>query len=179
MDFLGVKVGQTFSGGFIDFLLFGILPWSTGADNHVWYIVLFGLILIPIYFFVFRWWILKFDVKTPGRKGAEVKTISKQEYRDMQNKDNSNSNSSNHSPDYIKAEQILEALGGAENIDSVDACITRLRVAIKDETKVVDDSVFTNQLGAMGVSKNGKAIQVIYGQQAAVYNDILNDEILV
>lgn len=178
MDFLNVKVGQTFSGGFIDFLLFGILPWSTGAQNNVWYIVIFGIILIPLYYFSFKWWILKFDVKTPGRKGAEVKTVSKQEYRDMKSKDEGNSNNKETNLDYDMAVKILDALGGDENIESVDACITRLRVAVKDEDKVAKDEVFTNELAAMGVSKNGKAIQVIYGQQAAVYKDIINDEIL-
>lgn len=170
MDALNVKVGQTFSGGFIDFLLFGVLPWSTGVQNNVWYIVLVGLILVPIYYFGFKWYILKFDIKTPGRKGAEVKTISKQEYRDSKNSSKNN--------DKELALKVVEALGGIENLDSVDACITRLRVAVKDEKLVKDQEEFTNNLEAMGLSKNGKAIQVIYGQRAALLKDIINEEIL-
>ncbi len=170
MDALHVRVGQTFSGGFIDFALFGILPWSTGVDNNVWYIVLVGLILAPIYFVGFRWYILKFNVATPGRNGAAIKTISKQEYKEAKE------GSSNVDLDLSK--KIVESLGGKENIESVDACITRLRVSVKDEKLVADKEKFTNELEAMGTSFNGSAIQVIYGNRAATLKNIINEELL-
>ncbi len=174
MDFFNVKVGQTFSGGFIDFSLFGILPWSVGVDNNVWMIVVVGLILMPIYYFSFRWYILKKDLKTPGRKGALIRTVSKKEYKDAKENNGSNFNEA----DVQTAQKIVESLGGKENLISVDACITRLRVSVKDASKVADESIFKDELGAMGVSKSGTAIQVIYGAQAAVYKDIINEEIL-
>ncbi len=170
MDALHVKVGQTFSGGFIDFVLFGILPWSSGVDNNVWYIVLVGLILAPIYFIVFRWYILKFDIATPGRKGAAIKTMSKKEYKEAKGEGNN--------PDLELSKKVLDALGGKENIDSVDACITRLRVSVKDEKLVAEKEKFSNELEAMGASFNGKAIQVIYGNRAAVLKNIINEELL-
>ncbi|MFV0288997.1 MAG: PTS transporter subunit EIIC [Mycoplasmatales bacterium] len=178
MDVLQVKVGMTFSGGFIDFALFGVLPWTTGAENHVWYIVLVGIILAPIYYFTFRWWILKFDIKTPGRGGAAIKTVSKQEYRDAKGEKGTKETKSTNTLEKETAEAIVKALGGKDNLDSVTACITRLRVSVKDETKVADDEVFKGELAAMGVSRNGKAIQVIYGAKAAIYSGIINEEIL-
>ncbi|MGL4859559.1 MAG: PTS transporter subunit EIIC, partial [Enterobacteriaceae bacterium] len=72
MDLLNVKVGMTFSGGFIDFCLFGVLPGVTGIANNWYNIVLVGIGYAFVYFFLFRWYIVKFDVKTPGRSGSAV-----------------------------------------------------------------------------------------------------------
>lgn len=127
MDLLNVKVGMTFSGGFIDFSLFGMLPGLTGTTNHWYYIPLVGAIYAPIYFILFRWYIVKFDVKTPGRKGSAVATVSKQEYRDAKSGKGGND---------ALVDGMIEALGGKDNIVDVDACITRLRISVKDGDKV-------------------------------------------
>lgn len=169
MDALQVKVGMTFSGGFIDFTLFGVIPGLSGADNNWYFIPLVGIILAPIFFFAFRWYILKFDIATPGRNGAGAKMVSKKEYKESQN---------GETPDEQLARDIVEALGGVNNIDSVTACITRLRVSVKDELLVSGQEVFKDELGAMGLNKNGKAIQVIYGARAAKFERIINDKIL-
>ncbi|WP_086982973.1 PTS transporter subunit EIIC [Vibrio aphrogenes] len=169
MDLLNVKVGMTFSGGFIDFSLFGMLPGLTGTDNHWYYIPVVGAIYAPIYFFLFRWYIVKFDVKTPGRKGSAVATISKQEYRDAK---------AGKSNDDALIDGMIEALGGKENIVDVDACITRLRISVKDGDLVKENDYWTQQLGAKGLVKvGGTGIQAIYGAQAAGYKAAINSKL--
>ncbi len=167
MDLLNVKVGMTFSGGFIDFTLFGILPGVTGVDNNWFMIVVVGvLIMAPAYYFVFKWYIEKYDLATPGRGGAAVKTVSKEEFNEMKET----------SSDQM-ADSIIEALGGADNIDYVDACITRLRVTVKDGSKVKDNEYWTTKLNAMGLVKDGTSIQAIYGAKAADYKLQINDKL--
>ncbi len=164
MDILNVKVGMTFSGGLIDFTLFGMLPGLTGVDNNWYWIIIVGIFYAFIYFILFRWYILKKDLATPGRGGAAVKMMSKQEYRDQQA----------HKDDDQIIIDIIEALGGKNNIVDVDACITRLRVTVLDETKVSDLETW-QLLGAAGVVVNGTAIQAIFGAQAAEYKPRVNE----
>lgn len=172
MDLLGVKVGMTFSGGFIDFSLFGALPFFTGVQNNFYMIVLVGLVLMPLYYFGFKWYITKFNVATPGRNGAAVKTVSKAEYKAAKGEGVVAATASDEGSTF--AHQIIEGLGGADNILDVDACITRLRVSVKDADKVEGNDFWTKEMGASGLVKNGKAIQVIYGAKAAGYKSEIN-----
>lgn len=166
MDMLNVKVGMTFSGGFIDFTLFGMLPGLTGVENHWYFIPLVGIAYAFIYFFVFRWFIIKFDVKTPGRKGSAVAVVSKKDYHAAK---------SGSAGDNQKAKDMIEALGGAENIVDVDACITRLRITVKDGAQVKGNDYWTQELGARGLVKVGDTgIQAIYGAEAAGYKAQIN-----
>ena len=115
MQILNVKIGMTFSGGLIDFTLFGIIP-----NRTPWYfVIVVGLALAVIYYFGFRFMIRKFDLKTPGRED-EVED---------------NGNLSDLGQGEL-AYEILNALGEKENLKSLDACITRLRVQVKDINKV-------------------------------------------
>ncbi|ALR15098.1 MULTISPECIES: PTS transporter subunit EIIC [Vibrio] len=165
MDMLNVKVGMTFSGGFIDFSLFGILPGVTGVENHWYYIPLVGIAYAFVYFFVFRWFIVKFDIKTPGRKGSAVAVVSKKDYHAAKG----------GAGDNQKAKDMIEALGGAENIVDVDACITRLRITVKSGAEVKDNDYWTQELGARGLVKVGDTgIQAIYGAEAAGYKAQIN-----
>ncbi len=166
MDILNVKVGMTFSGGFIDFTLFGILPGVTGVENNWYFIPVVGLIYAPIYYFLFRWYIIHFDIKTPGRKGSAVAVVSKKDYLSAKKGASQGSE---------MAEQIVEALGGPDNIKDVDACITRLRITVKEGSLVKDNDYWTQELGAKGLVKVGSnGIQVIYGAQAATYKAQIN-----
>ncbi|MED3742165.1 glucose PTS transporter subunit EIIB, partial [Geobacillus stearothermophilus] len=120
-----------------------------------------GFIFMIIYFFVFRYLILKFNVATPGREAddsSEMKLYTKADYKA---KKQANQNGSGNSYT-VQALQFLDALGGPENIEAVTNCATRLRVSVNDESKVAPDSVFKSA-GAHGVVRNGKAIQVIVG----------------
>ena len=120
-----------------------------------------GFAFSIIYFFVFRFAILKYDLKTPGREDAEeVKMYSKQEYRDKQAKKNAGALADN--PYAVSAAHYMEALGGVDNIVEVNNCATRLRVTVADEALVAPDAEF-KQGGAHGLVRNGKAFQVIVG----------------
>ncbi|SDI00117.1 PTS system, maltose and glucose-specific IIC component [Vibrio xiamenensis] len=165
MDILNVKVGMTFSGGFIDFSLFGMLPGLTGVNNHWYFIPVVGVVYAFVYFFLFRWYILKFDVKTPGRKGSAVAVVSKKDYHA----------SKAGGGDDAKAVAMIEALGGEANIVDVDACITRLRITVKDSSIVKGNDYWTQELGARGLVKVGDTgIQAIYGAEAAGYKAQIN-----
>jgi alpha-glucoside PTS system EIICB component len=120
-----------------------------------------GFAFMIIYFFVFRYLILKFNVATPGREAddsSETKLYTKADYK-AKKQANQNVSSNSYT---VQALQFLDALGGPENIVSVTNCATRLRVSVNDESKIAPDSVFKSA-GAHGVVRNGKAIQVIVG----------------
>lgn len=83
-DGMGASMGMTFSGGIIDYALYGILPWATGmAGIGWWWALVFGIVLMPIYYFLFHWYIVRFDIKTPGRnvENEDIHLISKAEYK--------------------------------------------------------------------------------------------------
>ncbi len=113
-DILNIRVGNSFSGGLIDFLLFGVLQ---GNDKTNWLkLIPFGIAWAFIYFFVFTFFIKKFKVDIPGME----------EESEVHSEKVINKNTSLHEESLI----IIEALGGKENIESVEACATRLRVAV-------------------------------------------------
>ncbi|WP_085505591.1 glucose-specific PTS transporter subunit IIBC [Thalassobacillus devorans] len=141
MSLLDVKIGQTFSGGLIDFILFGILPNRTDW----WWVIIVGLIFSVIYYFGFRWAILKFNLATPGREDDEVDADEDSEIGDL-------------------PYEILEAMGGQGNIAHLDACITRLRVSVNDKGDV--DKNRLKKLGASGVMEVGNNIQAIFGPRS-------------
>ncbi len=149
MHILNVKIGMTFSGGVIDYLLFGVLPNRT----NWWLVIIVGLVFSVIYYLGFKWAILKFNLKTPGRED-DVEEVE------------GNTSSAGELPG-----KVLEALGGKENIDHLDACITRLRVTVKDK-KLVDKNEL-KRLGASGVLEVGNNIQAIFGTKS----DILKGQI--
>ena len=152
MQILNVKIGMTFSGGLIDFTLFGIIP-----NRTPWYYVLVvGAVLAVVYYFGFRFMIRKFDLKTPGRE------------------DEVDENTSQSS--LVKGElasEILVALGDKENLSSLDACITRLRVQVKDINKV--DKEKLKELGAAGVMVVGDNIQAIFGTKSDTLKSEINE----
>ena len=164
-----VGVGMTFSGGFIDLLLFGILQGE--AKTNWLYIVLVGVFYFPIYFFLFRFLILKYNFKTPGREDedAGVKLYTRSDYDAKNDKGKSNEDkkeTAEPTKEDDVSSKIEIGLGGAGNIVSVDACITRLRVNVKDGSLVNKDIL--KSTGAVGVMQNGDAVQVINGPKVSV-----------
>ena len=154
---LDVAVGVTFSRGIIDFTLFGLIQ-GNAKTNFIWILIL-GIPTALIYYYVFKTLILKFNLKTPGRgEQEEVKLYTK---KDALLKD-------------MDIEEVITALGGRENLVEVDACITRLRVTVKDTDKVADDATWKNQLKARGVFRKGKGVQVVYGALAEVLKNEIN-----
>ena len=139
---LGMHMGFTFSQGGIDYLMFNLIG---GKAQGAWYVAILGPIYAVIYYSVFRFVIQKFDLKTPGREdeaeGAAPVALSEGKYG--------------------KARDLVLAFGGRDNITSLDACITRLRVAVKDPASV--DQARLKALGAAGVMIVGNGIQAIFG----------------
>lgn len=173
MNLIGI-VG-VFSGGLIEMASFNFIPLAASHGLTYLMAIPVGLAFTAIYFFVFRFLILKFDFKTPGREeNEEIKFGSKKEFRkahgmaqSVGSEDADEAGSS--APDIdtsdekmVLAANILDLLGGVDNIVDVTNCVTRLRVNVKDETKVAEDKDFKS-IGTMGISKNGKAMQVIIG----------------
>ncbi|AGK98667.1 PTS transporter subunit EIIC [Clostridium pasteurianum] len=144
------------AGGIIDFLAYN-LPAGIGRTRWPIYVAV-GLVELPVYYFVFKFVIEKFNLKTPGREDNEVKLYTKKDYRDKKSKDEKQTNESGK--DNL-ASIIVEALGGKGNIETVDNCFSRLRVKITDLDKLDEPALKTT--GASGVIKNGNNVQVIYG----------------
>lgn len=170
MYIFGVQIGLTFSGGLIDFFLFGILP----GREPWWIAVAFGLVLMPIYYFLFTWAIKWKDLPIPGR---EPDSVAIEEYgeHEIQLSDSEKMalfDKAAVSAEMSQAEKVLAAFGGFANITSVDACITRLRISVKDKSKV--DKAKLKSLGAAGVLEVGDNMQAIFGTRA----EILKGEIL-
>ncbi|MDF2504043.1 PTS transporter subunit EIIC [Clostridium sp.] len=152
--FLGVRTYG--AGGIIDFLAYN-LPAGIGRTKWPIYIAV-GLVELVVYYFVFKFVIEKFNLKTPGREDDEVKLYTKKDYKDKKSKD-SKQVGENEKDDL--AATIVEALGGKENIETVDNCFSRLRVKITDLDKLDEPTLKTT--GASGVIKNGNNVQIIYG----------------
>jgi PTS system glucose-specific IIC component len=143
---LGIRLGYTFSASFIDYLLgFNF----AGRPMLIWVV---GLIFFALYFIVFYFTITKFNIKTPGRED-----------------DDASENKTLNVKGSEKAAMVLEAIGGAANIEVLDACITRLRLNLKDTSKVNQGSL--KSLGAAGVMTAGHSVQVIFGTEAERIKD--------
>ena len=177
MDIFRVFIGMTFSGGLIDFSLFGLLPAGAGVPTQWLMVLLVGAVYAVVYYFLFSFIIKKFNLKTPGRdeNEEETKLYSKADYQQRNGGSQAAATSTGGAKGEIaeKAPAVLEALGGPENIVSVDACITRLRVEVKDKAKVDKDKL--KSLGAAGVMEVGKGIQAIFGAKADGYKNAIND----
>lgn len=136
---LGVCIGNA-GGGLIDLMLFGVLR---GPQTKWLLNVVIGLIYAVIYFFVFKWAIVKFNIKTPGREDGTDEVVDTDEVTELGN-------------------GIMDALGGKENILEIDNCISRLRLVLKD-TSIVNDALL-KRTGSLGIIKiNENNIQVVYG----------------
>jgi len=151
-------VTGNFGSGLIDWAVQNWLPlFKYHSGTYITQIVI-GLIFTAIYFFVFRFLILKFNFKTLGRTDdddGEDKLYKKADYK-------AKKNGEKEDPRDVKARTFLEALGGKENIQDVTNCATRLRITVKDPSLVKESKVFVG-LGAHGLVNNGKAVQVIVG----------------
>ena len=165
MYMLNVAVGITFSRGLIDFTFFGLLQ-GISKTSYQWILIL-GPVYAVVYYFVFRFLIIKFNFATPGRSGSEVKLYRRADYNE---REGAKANETVSNDDESIIDSIVEALGGIENIDNIDACITRLRVTVKDPSKVASDDVWAS-LNSKKVLRAGNGIQAIYGTQAEVYKN--------
>lgn len=164
MYILQVGVGMTFSGGFIDLLLFGILQGN--AKTNWINIVFVGIGYFIVYYFIFTILIKKFNFKTPGREedDSEVKLYFKQYVK--QKKVNSKEKSEKFNEIDKVSILIIKGIGGKDNIKDIDCCATRLRITVFDSAFVNEVKLKTS--GASGVIKKSDHVQIIYGPHVTV-----------
>lgn len=150
MNLLGAHLGLSFSGGFLDYLFFNILPNRT----NWWIVIPIGIVFFAIYYFAFTFAITKFHLMTPGR---EVENKSENQSKEIP------------MTEVRLIENIINALGGKDNIKNVNACFSRLRVDVKDAS-IVNKEDFKN-LQNSGVSILGQNVQIIYGNRAVAIKE--------
>lgn len=149
-NFFNIRIGYTFSASAIDYVL---SLSNLGNPMMFWLVV--GPIMALLYFTVFYFTIPLFNFETPGRGSDELEDTETNKAADKNQ----------------RAADILAALGGDENLESVDACITRLRLEVLDNS-IIDEKKLKN-LGASGVMKSGSSVQVVFGPES----DALKDKI--
>lgn len=172
MHIFNVGVGMTFSGGFIDLFLFGILQ-GNAKTNWIW-VVIVGIVYFVFYYFLFTFLIRRLDLKTPGREiSDEVKLYHRSDVEKKRRGGKTESRSvKTAGGDEISA-RICEGLGGQENISDVDCCATRLRCTVHQSSKVKTDVL--KATGASGVIQKGNGVQIIYGPRVTVIKSNLED----
>ena len=167
---LNIAVGLTFSGGFIDLFLFGILQ---GNAKTSWIrIIPVGIIYFFLYYFIFSFLIKKLNLKTPGREDEdqEVKLYTK---ADVNARKSKKTDSTENGTDDPLSADITRGLGGKKNIDGVDCCATRLRCTVFN-ADLVDDALLKST-GASGVIHKGNGVQIVYGPHVTVIKSNLED----
>lgn len=170
MHIFGVGVGMTFSGGFIDMFLFGILQGN--AKTHWIWIVIVGIVYFVVYYFLFSFLIVKMDLKTPGRDDNEEVKLYRRSDVDAKKKGGASDGASAGAEDEV-SRQICMGLGGKKNISDVDCCATRLRCTVY-KSELVNDAMLKGT-GASGVVHKGNGVQVIYGPRVTVIKSNLED----
>ncbi|WP_319789638.1 glucose PTS transporter subunit EIIB [Streptomyces tsukubensis] len=170
---LGVFIGNT-DGNVIDWLVFGVLQGSTTK----WYLIpVIAAVWFVVYYFLFRWAITRFDLKTPGREDDPEPDAEDAGSGEDSEGDGASGGSEEAKPRELVAGKydavaILEAIGGADNIQSLDNCITRLRMTVRDADQVNEARL--KKLGAVGVIKlDAHSVQVIIGPQVQSVKDAI------
>ncbi|TLQ51925.1 PTS glucose transporter subunit IIBC [Lacticaseibacillus casei] len=170
-DIMNIRIGNSFSGGLIDYLLFGVLQ---GQDKTHWMLIIpFGLAWAVIYYAVFRFCITHFRVMIPGMgDDAEVALDDEPATSLAGGTADSPKTASTDQGLAAQSMQIIHALGGHQNIESVEACATRLRVAVADSGKV--DKAKMKQLGAIAVLEVSGGVQAVFGGKSDLYSQEIN-----
>jgi len=169
---LDIHLGFSFSAGLIDFLLYGTAP----AAHNVWMLLVMGAVFFAVYYLLFRLVIRWWNLRTPGREPDEE--FEAEQAANLENDSvpaisGGGTAVATRTAANIKAEKLIAAFGGRENLVNVDACITRLRMEVGDKGKV--DKGRLKALGAAGVMEVGNNVQAIFGTQAELLKgDILD-----
>ena len=176
---LDIHLGFSFSAGLIDLLLYGTAP----AAKNIPLLILMGVAFFLVYFFLFRWVIIRWNMRTPGREPEEE--FEAEQAANLTDTSGSAALSGGSTPSGggvalatkpladSKAEQLIAAFGGRDNLVNVDACITRLRMEVADRDLV--DKTRLKALGAAGVMEVGNNVQAIFGTQAEALKSDIND----
>jgi len=159
-----ICIGTTFSCGFIDFTLYGLLQGN--AKTNWFRIIPVFIGYAAAYYFIFKFFIIKFNLATPGREEDEneIKLYTREDYN-KKNKIDGEVNTEVSKENYISA-MILKGIGGEKNLVDIDACATRLRLTVVDSL-VIDDQLLKDT-GAKGIIKKGTGVQIIYGPHVSI-----------
>lgn len=177
---LDIHLGFSFSAGLIDLLLYGTAP----AAKNIPLLIGMGVVFFVLYYVLFRFAITKWNMRTPGRE-PEDEFEAEEQANVTAGADSATATAAGGSvatetktstaqaPTTSKAEQVIAAFGGRENLVNVDACITRLRMEVADKSKV--DQARLKSLGAAGVIEVGNSVQAVFGTSAeALKSDIID-----
>ncbi len=158
--------GFGFSAGLVDMFLSSRNPLAV----HWYMLIVQGIVFFFIYYGIFRFTITKFNLKTPGREDDVVGD----ETADGYDEDIKTASANSKEGIQQEARQYIAAIGGSDNLTGIDACITRLRLNVKDAT-VVNDA-YAKRLGASGVIRlNKQSVQVIVGTRAELVANAMRD----
>ena len=175
---LDIHLGFSFSAGLIDLLLYGTAP----AAKNIPLLIVMGVVFFVVYYVLFRFAITKWNLRTPGREpesefeAEEAANLGEGAGAVTAGAAGGSGTATETltAPATVadsKAEQVIAAFGGRENLVNVDACITRLRMEVADKSKV--DQARLKSLGAAGVIEVGNSVQAVFGTEAeALKNDI-------
>ena len=169
---LDIHLGFSFSAGLIDFLLYGTAP----AAQNVWMLLVMGVVFFAVYYVLFRLVIKWWNLRTPGREPDdefEAEQAANLEDDAAPAISGGGVAVATRTAANVKAERLIAAFGGRDNLVNVDACITRLRMEVADTTKV--DKPRLKALGAAGVIEVGSNVQAIFGTQAELLKNDIKD----
>lgn len=163
MEIMNIHIAVSFSGGLIDFLLFGVLP----GRQAWWLAILVGLGFAVVYYFVFLFGIRLLDAKIPGREddiGDQAAEMLDTTGEVAVNRAGAGGAATAVAAPASTGVRLVQAFGGSENIKNLDACITRLRIEVNDTSGV--DKAALKAMGAAGVVEVGNNMQAIFGPKA-------------
>jgi PTS system N-acetylglucosamine-specific IIC component len=174
---LDIHLGFSFSAGLIDFILFGTAP----AAKNIPLLLVMCAVFFVVYYLLFRFAITRWNLRTPGREpesefeAEEAANLGEGTESATAVTVGGSGTTTLTAPAAVdsKAEQIIAAFGGRENLVNVDACITRLRMEVADKSKV--DQARLKSLGAAGVVEVGNSVQAVFGTEAEALKNDIND----
>lgn len=163
---LDIHLGFSFSAGLADLLLYGTAP----AAKNIPLLIGMGVVFFVVYYVLFRFAITRWNLRTPGRE-PETEFEAEEQANLGEGADSTTAVAAGGAAAESRPEQVIAAFGGRDNLVSVDACITRLRIEVADKSKVDQDRL--KSLGAAGVIEVGNSVQAVFGTDAeALKNDI-------
>lgn len=169
MYLMGNQIG--YGSGLIEFTVFGLLR----SDSNWWVCVIVTIGEFVGNYAIFRWFIMKFNVKTPGRGGDYDASLEVMNTAD-DGKNSETLETAVTDPKVLKAQTIIRGLGGKDNIEEVDSCMSRLRVVLKDGSLV--DQAVLNKTGCTAIRViDDKNIQIIYGTTVGIIKESVRKQL--
>ncbi|WP_437182770.1 PTS transporter subunit IIBC [Shouchella patagoniensis] len=166
VDIIDIRVH---SFGIIEFITRTPMTVSAGLTMDIVNFLVVSVIFFFLTYFVFNFMIKRFNMPTPGRRGNYIEDAAPTEADKTE--ENSLSKVDN------RANKVIELLGGKSNIEDVDACMTRLRVTVKNVDTVAPEEDWKKQTQALGFIKKDQGVQVIYGPKADIIKSEVQDEL--